>query len=293
MNAARRVDRLADRYLDPRRPYLRRHDDARRALCAAAPEAEARWRKRLALHRALVGVERASGLEDRRQAELTVTRALTTRSRWARLWWLGPLAAAAVALFVLRSPAPEESEWLARRGSPWDHEPLVGFGLGGIDDEGREYDIATPLSPDHMRALVDGDWTRLSYTNERDDLGWLFLVALRDDGIVWLTPDPHEPHSVAITTGHRVLDIETRIPAAAGDTVVFVGIFSREPVTVPAMRTALETLPTSRAASSLDLDSLAAVFDNHLRTRLGLRPGDVVQIETTRIAPRGPRQEAP
>lgn len=291
-----RVDRLADRFLDPRRSFTVRHDDARRALCANDPEAARRWQRRMAMHRALVGAERASGLEDARHAALVASRSLPRRtSRW--FWWVPALVvSAALVLFVTRQPGVDPRDvWLPRGGNLVAGEPVVGFGVSGVGDD-TEYDVLS-------RTLSEGDWVRLSYTNEREDLDWLFLVALADEAIVWLVPSPDEGQSVPMgVSWQRPLDVETRIPAEVGAELVFIGVFSQRPVTVEAMRSALGSLPQSGP----DLYARAATVDKHLRAALALGPDDRVQVGTTHMAkathrdsdeppaePSAPRQEAP
>lgn len=294
-----KVDRLADRFLDPRRAFTVRHDDARRALCANDPEAARRWQRRMALHRALVGAERASGLEDARHAALIASRALPTRSASRWRWWAPVLAACAALVLVMatQQPGSDPRDVLAPRGGhSMAGAPVVGFGVSGVGDDDSEYDVLS-------RALHAGDWIRLSYSNEREDLDWLFLVALTDEAIVWLIPSPDEGQSVPIgVSWQRPLEVETRIAAEPGAEVVFIGVFSREPVTVDAMRSALGSLPPSGP----DLYARAATVDNHLRTRLALGPDDRVQVGTTHVAkatredsdeppaePSAPHQEAP
>ncbi|HRE92342.1 MAG TPA: hypothetical protein PK095_24715, partial [Myxococcota bacterium] len=121
-----------------------------------------------------------------------------------------------------------------------------------------------------------------------------------------LVPTPEDGMSLPIRQSWLTnLEVETRVAdtSAPPGEVLFIGIFSREAISVTAMRRALDTLP----ATGPDLDSGAAMVENHLRSSLALGPFDLVQIATTRIvaasaphphpptdgAPTDTRQEAP
>jgi len=236
------IDRLADRYLDPSRRFGRSDDLERQALCEAHPEAARRWAKRLALHRAMVGTAgERSGLEDRRTLSLVMEQ---VEVRPARRWWLAlPIVVMAALVLVVVMEPPSQSDWVAVRGGEASFfEPRVGLGVGGIDAAGSEYEVIA------SGAVEAGDWLRFSYTNERSDLGWLFVVALRGDGVVWLFPLPADGASVPIGPGDRTsLPFESRVPEAGMDgagELVIMSLFTATPLTVDAMRSALEALPS-------------------------------------------------
>ncbi len=305
--AARAIDRLADRYLAPSRRFGRTHDLERQALIEAHPEAASRWAKRLALHRAMVGTAgERSGLEERRTLSLVMEQ---VEVRPARRWWLTlPIVVMAALVMVVVTRPPSQDDWVGVRGGDASFfEPRVGLGVGGIDAAGSEYEVIA------SGAVEVGDWMRFSYTNERSDLGWLFVVALRGDGIVWLFPLPADGASVPIGLGDRTsLPFESRVPEAGMDSageLVIMGLFTASPLTVDAMRSALEALPSGLTTR---LDSGFFELEVHLRIRLGLAATDVVQVVNTRIAPRtspadpggqtvpttpndhqGPKEEAP
>jgi hypothetical protein len=278
--AVKSIDRLADRYLDPTRRFERNHDLDRQALCEAHPEAAKRWARRLALHRAMVGAAgERSGLEERRTLSLVIER---VEVRPTRRWWLGlPIVVMAALILVVIQGSPTQDEWIAVRGGEASvFEPRVGLGVGGIDVAGSEYEVVA------SGAVQAGDWLRFSYTNERSDLGWLFVVGLRGDGIVWLFPLPSDGASVPIGLGDRTsLPFESRVPEASADgagDLLITGLFTATPLTVDAMRRALESLPSGLPTR---LDSGFFELEVHLRLRLGLAATDVVQVVNTRIAP--------
>jgi len=296
---------LAQRYLDPRATWSLVDEDAARAL-REDPAARRTWALAVATHRVMVGATSGlpSGHEQRRQAAVAMARsgiasAATPAKSWLSPGWLriaAPLlVVTAVALFFAIRPV-ESDDWIRARGLSRMElpAPQVGLGVGAISADGREYDALS------QAAYLD-DWLRFSYTNERSDLGWLYVFALQptSTGIALraIAPLPDEGQSLPIRTGHFVpLTFETRLAARHTEgRVRLVALFTAAPISVASVERALVALDPA-AASELPSD-----FEARLRERLALAPGDVVQILDTVIVPGsaaplttpGLRQETP
>lgn len=312
MSPAERSRRLAARYLDARARWTLADDDEARALREDG-EARRAWAVAIATHRAMVGAQGVpSGVEQRRQMDVAMARAgvgeasaavaavaagaagaSTARSWWPHLMGLVGVAAGvllAVGRLPEAAPEPTAEEWIRARGL---HElelpgPRVGVGVGGVTEGGREYEAIA------SGAVNVEDWLRFSYTNERADLGWLFVCSLQRDGdrVVMraVAPLPEEKQSLAITTGHFVpLSFEARLAARHTlGPVRFVALFTARPLAYDAVERAI-------GQGHAD-DDRPDALETQLRDALGLAAGDVVQTLTTTIIPGSatlPRQEAP
>ncbi|MCC6619762.1 MAG: hypothetical protein IT385_00825 [Deltaproteobacteria bacterium] len=284
--------RLLRRYLDPTARWTGADERRLRELLRADGEAAALYNRMVAHHRLLVGGDPAtpSGLELRRLASATAelasgVAAPSPTRRW--LAWLAPVAALALALALVPGlmRAPVDEGYLGARGLPPSGLPerRAGLGIGAVTADGHEYEAV--FAPAHLE-----DWLRFSYTNERPDLGWLFVFALQPERpeaerLVWIAPTPDEARSLPIAPARfRQLPFEVRLGARhATGPVRFVALFTAAPVTVDAVSAVLAS--GDAAAVSSDLEAL-------LRRRLSLSPGDVVQTLETRVVP-GTGKEAP
>ncbi|MFO0747769.1 MAG: hypothetical protein U1F43_19205 [Myxococcota bacterium] len=283
---------LTRRYLDPSSLWSGDDDRRLRALCAASPEAAAAYNRAVARHRAMLGQSPAvpSGFELARMARAAVDLAgasddvavaTSTRRRW--LAWLMPLAglAAAAAAVLIALPGvrqPDPDSYIGARGLPASGLPdrRAGLGIGAVTDDGREYEAI------YSHAVHLDDWLRLSFTNERPELAYLFVFAIqpeRPEGerVVWIAPTPDEARSlpVSIARFHQ-LPFEVHLAArhVAGP-VRFVALFTEQPISVDAMTLALDPT-TTQALPSGEMEA-------RLRDRLRLSPRDVVQVLETRV----------
>lgn len=281
---------LTRRYLDPRKTWRVADERALRALLRTSAAAAAHHRAQIVRHRLLAGGASGapSGFELRRLGDAAVAAALgggpvTARTKaWRGLWALvGALGAAALIVVATRPGSVEVNDdhngHLQARGlgdGAWPEE-RVGLGIGGVTAEGGEYEaIATA-------ELYGDDWLRLSYTNEKSGLGWLFVVALQPDRapgerVVWIAPTPEEGQSLAITvTRFKPLPFEVRVGArhVVGPTRI-VALFTTRPRTTAEVGAALD--------AAIDA-ALPYEFAASLGGRLGLGPEEVVQVLDTRI----------
>jgi hypothetical protein len=302
-----RTRALVARYLDPRKGWSAGDETRARAL-REDPEARRAWTRAIALHRAMVGAPAGmpSGVELRRQAGIAQAAAgLGDRAPRTAGWWriLAPLPAiaAGVLIALFWNTGSPSTEWIKARGinGNIEHGPIVGIGVGGITDDGREYEAIA------SSAVRIDDWLRFSYTNERAEIRWLYLVGLQPDGDHLATraiaPLPEEGRSVAISTGRFVqLPFETRLAARHEvGRLRLVALLTSAPLTVPDVERGLSSLASSA------MTTLPSDLEVLLRERLRLSPGDVVQILDTHIVPGsaapipppapadGPRQETP
>jgi len=287
---------LVQRLLDPARRWSGADDRRLFELVRADESAAAFYRRALARHRLLSGGDAAvpTGFELARRAAAAADVAGAKAPRGVPRWlaWAGPivaLAAAALLIVPRLSAAPDPDGYLAARGLPPSGLPdrRAGLGMGGVAADGSEYEIV--YQPAHL-----DDWLRLSYTNERPELGWLFVVALQperpaDEAIVWLAPTPEEGRSLPIEPSRfRQLPFEIRLAArhAAGPVRV-IALFTAAPITTPSMTAALQSLASSAARA------LPSELEADLRTRLQLSPRDVVHVLDTRIVPGSGADPAP
>jgi len=304
-----KVQALVARYLDPRATWTLADDDRAREL-RESPAARRAWALAIATHRAMVGAAAGlpSGHEQRRQAAIAMVRAgvaatsPASAASWIRASWLriaAPLVAIgavlAVLLFASLQRADDPDAWIRARGLGRMElpEPRVGLGVGGVTEDGREYDAVS------SNAVHLEDWLRFSYTNERADLAWLYVFALQPtaSGMVLrpIAPLPDEGQSLPIRTGHFLpLAFETRLAARHSEGPLrLVALFTAAPIGVDTVDKALTLLDPAAPSE------LPSTFEARLRERLPLGPSDVVQILDSAIVPgsaappNGPRQEFP
>ncbi len=272
-------EQLVKRYLDPRCRWTAA-DEAQAKAIKADPEARRVWARAIAIHRAMVGAtDLPSGIEQRRQLELALPRGPVAEPRW-RQWWV-PVASLVVALFIavpgLMRP---EAEWIRARGIAGSGlEPQVGLGVGGVTDDGREYEaIAGAMHVD--------DWLRFSYTNERSDLTWLYVFGLQRSGPIPIAPLPDEEQSLPIHVGRFVpLDFEARLGARHQlGPVRIVALFTATPMTTaqvdalvldPSLVTALPSELEARLRADLSLppEAVVRILDSHVRPGSATLPG--------------------
>ena len=291
----RRAVALTRRYLDPAKAWRAEDDRALRMTLRESTAAAAHHRAQIVRHRLMTGGASGvpSGFELRRMGDAAITAALGGRVAdpakqrvWRGLWGLvGALGAAALVVVATRPAAVDEDvndDHIQARGlgdGAWPEE-RVGLGIGGVTADGGEYEaIATS-------ELYADDWLRLTYTNEKSELGWLFVVALQPDRapgerVVWIAPTPEEGQSLAITvTRFKPLPFEVRVGArhVVGRTRV-VALFTTRARTLSEVGAALD------AASDTALPSEVAgsEFAANVGSRLGLGPEEVVQVIDTRI----------
>lgn len=285
---------LVARYLDPRRSWDPARDARLRALNREDGACAAIYDAAVVRHRLLVGghPDLPSGFERRRLATafLAPSPAPPPRSAWRGRWVpaAGLLAAAAVAVLLLvprGAPGPLGDERLHARGVAGIEQPerLVGVGISGVDASESEYEIiASGVA--HL-----GDWIRVTYTNERPELGWLFLVGVQPERpagerVVWLAPLPEEGGSVAVGVARlQALPFEIRLGArhAPGAWHVL-ALFTERPLT---------TDEVARALDSSTLARLPSEWGEALRERLSLSPRAVIQRLETRIERGDPPEE--
>jgi hypothetical protein len=169
------------------------------------------------------------------------------------------------------------------------------LGVGGVTEDGREYEAIG------SGAIHHEDWLRLTYTNERPELAWLFVFGLQQlDGQLALreiAPLPEEGSSLPIRAGRFVpLPFEARLSSRhALGRLRLVALFTQRPLGLEVVR---------QAVSALDPDALVQVpseLEAALSARLALTPGDRIQVLDTAIVPgtatlptaRDPREESP
>lgn len=293
----RRAVALTRRYLDPAKAWRAEDERALRTALRESTAAAAHHRAQIVRHRLMTGGASGvpSGFELRRMGDAAITAALggggadpAKQRVWRGLWALvGALGAAALVVVATR-PAGlgvdghVNDDHIQARGlgdGAWP-EDRVGLGIGGVTADGGEYEaIATA-------ELYADDWLRLTYTNEKSELGWLFVVALQPERapgerVVWIAPTPEEGQSLAITvTRFKPLPFEVRVGArhVVGRTR-FVALFTTRARTLSEVGAALD------AASDTALPSEVAgsEFAANVGSRLGLGPEEVVQVIDTRV----------
>ena len=236
------IERLIDRYLDARRSFSPAQDRAMREHLRSCPSCRRLYDRKLALHRCMLGLEpdQPSGIEMERLSIGVLPRPEIQQERSLSL--LKPLAAAAAMLALVvgvvqltrpptQAPARDD-EYLATRGMDprRPHEELVGIGVSGVTEGGREYEV-----------VADGrvylsDYLRFYYTAERESLRYLFVLGLQPgvDPLPYF-PLPEEERSVPIRAGDEARSIqlpyETRLAARhrTGPLLV-VALFTSEPI---------------------------------------------------------------
>lgn len=290
--AHKRAAKLVARYLDPRARWGRRQDEALRELMRADEGARAVYDRAVTAHRLLVGgdPEVPSGFEQARMFAALCEDGSPASSTPYRRWWPAlagaALTALAGALLVFGpgvspplDPGSEgpggvgDSSYTGAKG-PEHGGPLVGLGITGVGESGGEYEVVAS-----SEAFL-GDYFRFTYSNERPELGYLFIVGLQPgaEAPVWYAPLPDEVESLPAKTGRFIgLDFEIRLAARhrAGPLKV-VAIFSPRPVRVADVARAFDASPSRLVPSELQ---------SHLRQALGLSPQAVVQILETEVRP--------
>ncbi|MGM0578468.1 MAG: hypothetical protein ACQEXJ_22280 [Myxococcota bacterium] len=290
----RRTRRLVRRYLDPRRPWDRRRDAALREHLRDCEPCRDHYRRAVVAHRLMVGgdADTPSGFETRRQMDAVLPAEgprVTKRPAVVVGVLAGAAAAAALVLTVLPPRADEASgpatspETLDLRTRGGEEErPAAGLGVSGVDADGAEYEI---LASDGVRR---GDWLRLSYSNDREDLDHLAVTGLQADRepILYAPAPPDETESLSIGTGRTVtLPFE----AAVGDDhavgpLRLVALFTADPLGAAALEAAL---------AGVDAEAPAADLEAALRDTLDLGDEAVVQVLATDVLPARSGQEVP
>jgi len=281
--ALRATRELTRRYLDPRRSWDADRDAELRAHVRDFEACASLYRRAVVKHRLLVGGDAGTptGFERERrlQALMSGHEDATKASRGSRREAVIAAAIAGLAAVLVFAVAPAlvgDDPGPQPRG-PDTGGPIVGVGVSGVTDDGGEYEVVAAGS-----AGLD-DWVRFSYTNEREDLGWLFLVGLQPDRapgerLVWLAPLPDEQQSLPIEIATwRDLPFEIRLAARnRPGPLIVVAVFTREPLRVADVGRALDPAPEARLPSELTSD---------VRTRLGLGDEAVVQALSFRLVP--------
>ena len=242
--------------------------------------ARAAYDRSVALHRAALGgeLDRPSGFESRRMMDAVVETATAPQARESGVQlrgWVTALAAAALVLFVVNPWTPQPQEQIQSRGAPQERMEagLVGLGISGVPASGgAEYEVVA------SKRVAAGDYLRFSYSNERNELGHLFVFALQERKTPhWYAPmPPFENRSAVI--GHQTgetLPFEAKIGASHGvGRLRIVAIFSEE------------SLKFDSTASRLGPDLFGMSeqeLSDTIRARLELSDKAVVQVIETRV----------
>ncbi|MFT7579127.1 MAG: hypothetical protein ACI9MR_000789 [Myxococcota bacterium] len=298
--ALKTIRTLVRRYLDPGKPWSSADEAAMWALLREFPACADHYRQATATHRMLVGAdpEVPSGFEQRRRMEATIEASGATpaqdglpANRW-RMIGAGLLTAAfaAVLVPVLLTPAGE-GEWLRARGLGDTGLPqrAVGLGVAGVTDDAVEYEVIA------TNAVYAEDYLRLSYTNEREDLAYLFVFGIQSEQpigeqVSWITPIPGERQSLSVDFG-RLLAVPFEVHVGArhvAGPLVIVAVFTRSPLLLEDVAQALDgsdlgQLPSDDALLELLRDS----------GRLQLSSGTVIQTLKTTVMPGSQDKAAP
>ena len=253
------VRRLVDRYLDPRRSWSGAQDRELRGHLRDCDACRRHYDRAVTLHRLMVGLapDRQSPLEVRRATVAAVSPHPNPAPRAQSLQWR-PVAAfatlalvAAVAAVTTNLAQPEDGspargrgtdEYIGARGAAPGRtaEPLVGIGLSGVTEGGREYEVVAEGT-----AWLS-DYLRFFYTCEDRDLRSLFVFGLQEGPVpLWYFPLPEERRSVAIQAGDDArsvaLPYETSLASRhRPGPLRIVALFSERPLELAAVQVALE-----------------------------------------------------
>jgi hypothetical protein len=274
------AERLVGRYLDPAHSWSDKEDARLRALLRDDDGARAHYDRSVAIHRAALGTDPAqpSGFESRRMMAAVVdatSAPRTQRSTASVRGWTTALAAAAIAILVIKPWAPAPVDSIQSRGAAEERleAGLVGVGVSGVPARGGvEYEVIA------SKRVTQGDYLRFSYSNERNELGHLFVFGLQErKAPYWYAPmPPFENRSLAIShaTG-QTLPFEAEVGADhRRGRLRIISIFSER------------SLSLDEATAKLG-PGLFAMADGELsdavHQRLGLSDRAVVQVLETRV----------
>lgn len=274
------AERLIARYLDPARSWSGAHDARMREILRDDEAARARYDRAVAVHRAALGgeVDRPSGFESRRMMSAVVELSSAPEVRESKVQvraWVTALAAAALLLVVVKPWVPQPDQQIQSRGAAEERieDGLVGLGVSGVPGAGgAEYEVVA------SKRVMAGDYLRFSYSNERNELGHLFVFALQERKAPhWYAPmPPYENRSAVIGHGTgETLPFEAEIGADhSPGRLRIIAVFSEE------------SLSFDRTASRLGPDLFGMserALGEAVRERLGLSDHAVVQVLETRV----------
>ena len=274
------AERLIRRYLDPTRSWSGSQDARMRALLRDDEEARGLYDRSVGLHRAALGGDpsQPSGFESRRMMETVLEHASAPAERESLApvrGWVTAMATAALVLVVVQPWSTQPEDELRARGTAEERiaEGLVGMGVSGVPSGGgAEYEVIA------SKRVAAGDYLRFSYSNERNELGHLFVFALQERKTPhWYAPmPPYENRSAVIGhgTGETLpFEIEIGDSHAAGRLRI-VAVFSEA------------SLEFDSTASRLgpDLFGLAdEALIEEVRSRLNLSTSAVIQVLETQV----------
>ena len=274
------AERLIRRYLDPARSWSGAQDAKMRELLRDDDSAREIYDRSVALHRAALGgeVEKPSGFESRRMMEAVLERSTAPKAQERTLTvrgWATALATAALVLLVVKPWAPQPQEQIQSRGAAEQRmeEGLVGLGVSGVPAAGgAEYEVIA------SKRVEAGDYLRFSYSNERNELGHLFVFALQERKAPhWYAPmPPYENRSAVIGHGTgETLPFEAEIGAThVPGRLRIVAVFSEESL----------SFETTASRLGPDLFGMAEKeLADTVRARLELSTQAVIQVLETRV----------
>ncbi|GMV43795.1 MAG: hypothetical protein AMXMBFR64_55110 [Myxococcales bacterium] len=279
--------RLVDRYLDPRRGWTAAHDRTMRDHLRDCDGCRSHYDRAVTLHRLMLGLpaSQPSGHELRRGMVATLSPLplpeVQRQGLWRPLAAFAAVAVVAAATLLVRetSPTGSRDEYIGARGkAPGQAEPLVGIGVSGVTEAGREYEV-----------VADGtawrsDYLRFFYTNEDRALRHLFVFGLQEaPAPLWYFPLPEELRSVPIQGGTDARSVQLPFETALAarhrpGPLRVVALFSERPLTLPEVEVALAARPWH------DPFGRWAV-SRHLREALGQTQRVVVRELSMEIAP--------
>ena len=289
---------LIAHYLDPARRWDAASEATLRELLREDEAARGAYRQAVMMHRAMLGGDPGtpSGFEQRRMME-AVVEARATDARPARrsvMVWLAPLvacAAAAALLLTVPGGGPTadptvdpgagpslNDPTLRARGNNDDRGPLVGLGISGVTEGGVEYEVVA------SEGVSIADYFRFSYSNERPELGHLFIFGLQaaHDGPLWYAPlPPEETTSLPVGTGRTIqLPFENKVAARhVTGKVRVVAIFTQQPLLVGDVQSGLQ----GAALYGADRDAVSEL----VKGQLGLPDSTVVRVVEVNVRPAG------
>lgn len=286
------VRRLVDRYLDPRRSFSAAQDRELRAHLRGCDACRRHYDRAVTAHRMMAGLpaDQPSPLELRRQSGVLISPLPQpdVSPAWRLLRPLAALAAAIVVVVVgvrvldepsLPGGGERADEYIGARGAAPGRptEPLVGIGVSGVTEAGREYEVVAEGT-----AWLS-DYLRFYYTNEDRELRWLFVFGLQEGpSPLWYFPLPEERRSVAIQAGGEARSVA--LPYETGlasrhrpGPLRVVALFSERPLELGEVQVALEQGTWQDRAGSSPGRTLAR--------RLGQTQRVVARELTLRVAP--------